>query len=368
MKKIIYILAFIIATVLHTNAQSNIPNSINLQAIARTNSGAIVNDTNIQVRLSFYPNSTLTNLLVQKIYLTRTDAFGQFQIDVDNGGGFGQVGSVANISNIDWSTGNIYILLEYQYQIGPNYTIIDTVKAGTTFYSFASRTAEVLKTSGNNGDILKYNGTAWVSYTPQIPTVTRITANTGFPYTPPSGVKYIIVEMVGGGGGGSTFNTFPGGGGGAGGYLKFLISNPSSSYSYSIGSGGAANTNGGNTSFGSNVAGGGKNPGQVGNHQNGGPGGTNTFSLGTLIIDAAGGGGSATMNINSTTIPGGNGGSSFFGGSGRSINDGGVTGGNGEINTGGGGAGGGYAPGPPILSSTGGAGGSGVIIIYEYYQ
>jgi hypothetical protein len=53
-------------------------------------------------------------------------------------------------------------------------------------------------TIGASGDTIALGSGA--SFT--APTITRLTTGTGT-YTTPSGVKYIIVEMVGGGGGGS---------------------------------------------------------------------------------------------------------------------------------------------------------------------
>jgi len=48
----------------------------------------------------------------------------------------------------------------------------------------------------------------------------------------------------GGGGGGNVVGVVPGGGGASGGYIKAIITSPSSSYSYAIGSGGTAGTAG----------------------------------------------------------------------------------------------------------------------------
>lgn len=158
MKKIIFITSVIILSFCNLKAQTNIPNSINLQAIARDANGNIVQNANIYVRLTFYNGPLPSTMLVLKVYLAATDDFGQFQVNIDNGGTTTS-GTVNNVSEIDWSTGNIYVLLEYQDNIAPTFTVIDTVKAGTTFYAFASRTAEELKTPGSDGQVLKYNGT-----------------------------------------------------------------------------------------------------------------------------------------------------------------------------------------------------------------
>lgn len=159
MKTLIVIFTLFFVSVETNFAQSKIPNSVNLQAIARkTSNGSLaINDT-IQVQLTFYPTSLPSTKLIQKIYEAQTDNFGQFQINVDDGGTIVPGGSIANFSNIDWSTGTIHITIEYRDNIGGLFNMLDTIAAGTTFYSFASRTSEELITPGTNGKILKFNG------------------------------------------------------------------------------------------------------------------------------------------------------------------------------------------------------------------
>ena len=93
-------------------------------------------------------------------------------------------------------------------------------------------------------------------------------------FTVPTGWRKITIFLVGGGGGGGTYSR----GGGGGGYTKtysFSVT-PGATYSYGVGSGGAAGngvngTNGGNTTFGPYSATGGY--GGTGSGGNGGSGG-----------------------------------------------------------------------------------------------
>lgn len=203
-------------------------------------------------------------------------------------------------------------------------------------------------------------------------------------YTPTSGMKYCIIELVGGGGGGGgTTTTGVGeittaGGGGAGGYARKLASAAAigASQTVTIGAGGSAGAVGGG---------------------NGGAGGTT--SLGTLCIATGGGGGfggpSVAQNFSSAyggtagigttgdflsrgsygvngtaglnfASNGGAGGSSFFGGGGQgATTSGGPTNGDPGSNYGGGGGAGATGSGGQLQAS-GGAGSAGVIIVTEY--
>lgn len=101
-------------------------------------------------------------------------------------------------------------------------------------------------------------------------------------YTPSTGTKAIIAEVMGGGGGGQGAGSVRvvGGGGGSGAYVKALITSLASSYAITIGSGGIGST--------STAAG-----------QQSNPGGTTTF--GTIITCTGGSGGISDQTVAATT-------------------------------------------------------------------
>jgi hypothetical protein len=205
--------------------------------------------------------------------------------------------------------------------------------------------------------------------------ITMITTGSGT-YNVPAGVEKILVEIVGGGagGGGATraaSNCGCAGGGGAGGYSRYFIDAPSSSYSYAVGAKGTGGANsgangnaGGNTTFGGMTA-------------NGGAAGIGMTSGNTLIstgaalggtasggdINISGGVGEAGLRLSGTYGKSGIGGSNPLGIGSRGF--GGSATGTPIAATGyGAGGGGAYAIGS---AQAGGDGTDGVIIIYEYY-
>lgn len=249
-------------------------------------------------------------------------------------------------------------------------------------------------------------------------------------WTCPTGVTQIeLLVVAGGGGGGGTQETPAGGGGGGGGviYRPFLAVTPGTSYTVTVGTGGAGGvgrvvgSNGGNSVFGALTAiGGGGGGFYSGLSTTGGSGGgaawrgsTSNGSSGTAdqgnaggsvihtdsLQGAAGGGGAGSPGSNSVNRHGGGGGIglpfdvsgtiAYYGGGGgggggagdttyRSGGAGGLGGGgsggtssstgsngsNGTSNTGGGGGGAaGSRADPSYTQRTGGAGGSGVVHI-----
>ena len=185
-------------------------------------------------------------------------------------------------------------------------------------------------------------------------------------WTAPAGVtsiKYLVVAG-GGGGGSATTGVNMGGGGGAGGLLQGTLAvTPGNSYTVTIGSGGAANTNGGDSVLGTITATGGGYGARnvVGSTapSNGGSGGGASAYASNPGSGIAGQGFSGGTSAGSNTAAGGGGSSEV----GASVSGGTVGGKGGDGTTlsisgssvtyAGGGGGGAYA------GETGGAGGSG---------
>jgi hypothetical protein len=254
--------------------------------------------------------------------------------------------------------------------------------AGGVIYG-SSSTQYASTAAGTAGQVLVSGGSSAPSWS-DVGVVKITTLTSGTSYTVPAGVTKILVEVVGGGGGGGNANNSnsengrgsAGGGGGGGGYTRKLLSvTPSTSISYSIGSGGTAETNGGQTTFNSTII------------ANGGAAGTASTGMSSSLRFVSGGAGATvgsggdfaspgaagtygTSNGNTYAIAG-NGGNSIFGGGGAGpiiTSQSSTAGANGT----GYGAGGSSSAIIRNSSSTGaataGSGSAGVIIITEYYK
>jgi hypothetical protein len=229
------------------------------------------------------------------------------------------------------------------------------------------------------------NGTTWfvkdVRSGFSIASQTVVTTTGTTTYTTPAGVKAILVEVVGGGAGGGSADgaassAGAGGGGGAGGYAKKLYIFPASSYSVTVGTGGAGGvaqangavgTNGNNSVF--DTAG---SPVTAFGGTGGGASGTAASTVAAVAggaggavstggdLNCGGDSGEAGIRLAAAQEIGGNGGRSIFGGGGvGTVN---ATGGN-APNYGGGGGGAGTNG---NTDRAGGNGAQGVIIVTEY--
>jgi len=96
-----------------------------------------------------------------------------------------------------------------------------------------------LTSPGTNGNVLTSNGSAWVSSAPATVQLQTQLFTSSTTWTCPTGVTKVRALVVGGGGGGEIANDFFGGNGGkAWGYYTVV---PGTSYSITVGSGGASN-------------------------------------------------------------------------------------------------------------------------------
>jgi hypothetical protein len=132
-------------------------------------------------------------------------------------------------------------------------------------------------------------------------------------YTPPAGVRALMVHCVGAGGGGGGCTTVAaqaaaGGGGGSGAYSRKLVTSPKSSYTVAVGTGGTAGANtggtggtGGDTTFDS--------PAVV--TAKGGAGGVGQTANTTVASAAGGAGGDAASGVGDTRIDGNEGTAAF---------------------------------------------------------
>jgi hypothetical protein len=236
--------------------------------------------------------------------------------------------------------------------------------SATNITTAAGDVADVVYDGSNVWRVINYalaSGRSLVAS--PVPTIQAFTTSGTF--TVPAGVTKVKVTVVGGGGGGTTAtSSTPQGGGGAGGAAIKVITGltPGGTVAVTVDPGGAAETAGGTSSFGTycSATGGARAAVRTGNPGPGGAGGTGSGGD-VNFTGGAGTGGSGVINV--VAGNGGTGGNSIFGGGGlggTGVNGGAA--GAGGPNTGGGGAGGNSANSSP---NAGGAGGSGIVIV-EY--
>lgn len=197
----------------------------------------------------------------------------------------------------------------------------------------------------------------------------------------PTGVKSVVVEVLGAGGGGGgsnsgTLSFFSGSGGGAGGYARKWIDVTNIATSTitigAAGSGGSAGSNNGSAGTasswvdGSNtVTGGGGSPG-LGSSRDFQPGGTGGSASGGDFNVVGNGGGWSWVNTSTFTVSGSGGGSVFGGGAPGTVFDGAGTNQAAGVAGGFGAGGSGATTTRSTTNEPGGNGGGGLILVREF--
>ena len=118
-RPVIYFISFIF--ILHgLNAQTpNPPQAFNYQAVVRNNTGNILPNWAVALRLSVLDNSAAGNSLYTETFTTTTNQFGLFTVNI----GTGTV-TLGNFSTINWALGNKWLQVEIDVNGGSNYTLM----------------------------------------------------------------------------------------------------------------------------------------------------------------------------------------------------------------------------------------------------
>lgn len=143
---------------LSLNAQS--PETINYQAVARdTNSNPIAN-TALTLRISLLDGSSSGSILYQETFAVITNKLGQYSVKVGNGNNTG-AGSVSTFSAIDWSNTSVY--LRSEINPGSGFQLMGAEAMSSVPYALHAKSTDALPDGNAVGQILTWNGTAWIA-------------------------------------------------------------------------------------------------------------------------------------------------------------------------------------------------------------
>ncbi|HPF94065.1 MAG TPA: hypothetical protein PLV65_09005, partial [Tenuifilaceae bacterium] len=200
MKKLYILLT---AILIASSLFAQVPQKMSYQAVVRNADNSLVTNTSIGMQVSILQGSTDGTAVYVERHTTSTNANGLVTIEV----GTGTVVS-GNFASIDWANGPYYFKTESDPAGGTSYTISGTSQLLSVPYALHAQTANELsggvtetdpvftawdKSSGilisvnqvtdlenyadtlsqhfnfesvQNGDLLMYNGTQWVKFTP----------------------------------------------------------------------------------------------------------------------------------------------------------------------------------------------------------
>jgi N-acetylneuraminic acid mutarotase len=146
MKRLLVISVILLCSTFISLAQT--PQKFNYQAVARDNTGAVIKNQNISLRISIRSGSTSgVNEYVETFSVTTND-FGLMNLEI--GGGIPVLG---NMANIDWGKTTYFIAIEMDASGGTNYTLMGTSQLLSVPYALYAEKAG----SSDDGDTSSIN-------------------------------------------------------------------------------------------------------------------------------------------------------------------------------------------------------------------
>jgi len=147
---------FFLSISLCTNAQ---PQAINYQGVARNASGQPLINQNISLQLSILDGTSSGTAVYTETQNTTTNSIGLFNISI----GSGTIVS-GLFANILWGQDDKWLKVEMDTTAGSNFQFIGTSQFLSVPYALHSGNSDNgLPSGNNNGDMLYWNGTSWIT-------------------------------------------------------------------------------------------------------------------------------------------------------------------------------------------------------------
>ena len=156
MKKVYILLSFCL---IHFITQAQAPQGIPYQSVIRNGSGALMINQAIHIRFSIHDSTMLGTVVYQEIHTVTTSNLGMVIISIGQG-----TPVIGTFSSINWGNGAKFMQVELDAAGGSNYTDLGTQQMMSVPYSLYAGNG--LKNGTTAGEMMYWNGTAWVSVAP----------------------------------------------------------------------------------------------------------------------------------------------------------------------------------------------------------
>jgi len=150
MKKLTFTSAMVIAAIITAIAQP--PQAFKYQAVARDNSGEILQNQAVGIRISIHEGSAIGEVSYQETFTETTNQFGLLNLDIGTG-----VPTFGTFGTIDWSTDSKFLETEIDPAGGTAYVSIGTSELLAVPYALYSGSTIDTSKWRPNGDMLYYN-------------------------------------------------------------------------------------------------------------------------------------------------------------------------------------------------------------------
>jgi hypothetical protein len=156
MKKIYILLSLCL---IHFITQAQAPQGIPYQSVIRNGSGALLINQSVHLRFSIHDSTALGTIVYQESHTSTTTNLGMVILSIGQG-----TPSIATFSSINWGNGAKFMQVELDAAGGSNYTDLGTQQMMSVPYSLYAGNG--LKNGTTAGEMMYWNGSAWVSVAP----------------------------------------------------------------------------------------------------------------------------------------------------------------------------------------------------------
>lgn len=144
-----FVLLLLVAVCTYAQA----PQGINYQAVVRNAQGAPIATGTVALRFTIHQGTATGASVFTEEHHVQPNQFGL--VDV-------VIGSVSNLSTVNWANGNKFLQVELDAANGTNYTSMGTTQLMSVPYALHAGNAAPAPGT-NVGDLMEWNGTAWVN-------------------------------------------------------------------------------------------------------------------------------------------------------------------------------------------------------------
>jgi hypothetical protein len=156
MKKLYTLLMFIVTVTIAAQA----PQGFNYQATVRNNAGALIINKSVSFKFNIIPTSASGTAAYSESQTVTTDDLGQVSLVIGKG-----TATTGTFANIDWGTGTYYLGIELN--TGNGFVAMGATQLLSVPYAlYAKNAGGALPIGTEKGQILYWNGTAWVTLAP----------------------------------------------------------------------------------------------------------------------------------------------------------------------------------------------------------
>ena len=136
MKKLILTITLALVVTLTSYAQP--PQAFNYQAVVRDNSGEILQNQNVGIRISIHDETTLGTIVYQETFSETTNDFGLVNLQIGNG-----TPTIGTFTGIEWGSNSKFLEIEIDTAGGSNYTTMGTSELLSVPYAMFAEDAAV---------------------------------------------------------------------------------------------------------------------------------------------------------------------------------------------------------------------------------